>query len=222
MMDINMEIEMRGVAAFKEGDDDRIYLDDFDTFLERREVYYIYQAIPPIQADGGRKVYGKDYANTKDIPTRPSVIVVNQHYITPSPPEVEQSMAKHRGEDIVRKKKGGGVPCEEGHCHKKFGTKFSMRRHLEADTKIKCEHCEIDLKGSRNLMSHMKRKHDKFLKKLGCEMCDRVFPSEKSLGNHMKMHNPNYGMFECENCKQFFTQKQSMERHKKMIHKISK
>ena len=102
MMDINMEIEMRGVAAFKEGDDDRIYLDDFDTFLERREVYYIYQAIPPIQADGGRKVYGKDYANTKDIPTRPSVIVVNQHYITPSPPEVEQSMAKHRGEDIVK------------------------------------------------------------------------------------------------------------------------
>ena len=41
--------------------------------------------------------------STKDIPTRPSVIVVNRQYITPSPPpEVEQSMAKHRGEDIAQ------------------------------------------------------------------------------------------------------------------------
>ena len=62
MMYINMEIEMGGVGAFKEGeDDDRIFLDGFDTFLERREVYYLYQAIPPIQADGGRKVYGEGY-----------------------------------------------------------------------------------------------------------------------------------------------------------------
>ena len=76
--------------------------------------------------------------------------------------------------------------------------------------------------GPRNLMSHMKRKHEEFLKKLGCETCDGEFAGEKSLSMHMKKHDPNYGMFECENCKLFFTQKHSMERHKKLIHKISK
>merc|ERR1712154_510358 len=55
--------------------------------------------------------------SVKDIPTRPSVIVVNRHYITPSPPpeveildeimivggdvEVEQSLSKHRVKGIA-------------------------------------------------------------------------------------------------------------------------
>ena len=299
MMDINMEIEMRGVAAFKEGDDDRIYLDDFDTFLERREVYYIYQAIPPIQADGGREVYGKDYANTNDIPDA----MISSEFIEninnefgreqrdkSSPDEIqdesmedEQSMAKHRGEgmvkeiideiisvvgkkvkstpdeiqrvggdaeveksvgrggkkvnkkkihkndkkvgviggeNIVRNNNKGGVSCM-GHCDKTFDNKWNMKRHLEAETKIKCDHCEKCLMGSRNLMSHMKRKHEEFLKKLGCETCDEKFVSEKSLNNHMKKHDPTIGegKFQCDVCEKYFTNKFSLERHKKVIHK---
>ena len=123
------------------------------------------------------------------------------------------------GENIVRKKKGGGVPCEEGHCHKKFDSKWNMKRHLEAEIKMYCNHCEKGLMGPRNLMSHMKRKHEEFLKKLECEKCDAKFPSEKSLSMHMKMHDPNYGKFECENCILFFTQKHSMERHRRNFHK---
>ena len=57
--------------------------------------------------EGMRIVAGGKYLkqmSAKDMPTRPSVIVANPHYITPSPPppEVEQSMTKHRGEDIVK------------------------------------------------------------------------------------------------------------------------
>jgi len=124
------------------------------------------------------------------------------------------------GENIVRKNRGV-VPCDQGHCHKTFDSKWNMKRHLEAETKIKCDHCEKCLMGPTNLMSHMKRKHEEFLKKLGCETCDEKFVSEKSLNNHMKKHDPTIGegKFQCDVCEKYFSNKFSLERHKKVIHK---
>ena len=127
------------------------------------------------------------------------------------------------GENIVRKNKGV-VPCDQGHCHKTFDSKWNMKRHLNAQELIKCDHCEKGLMGPRNLMSHMKRKHEKFLKKPRCEMCDGEFAGVKSYNDHIKKHDPTIGdgKFQCDVCLIYMPQWHCIKRHKKLIHKISK
>ena len=126
------------------------------------------------------------------------------------------------GENIVRKNKGV-VPCD-GHCHKTFENKWNMERHLNAQELIKCDHCEKSLMGTRNLRTHMKRKHEKYLNNLKCETCDGKFAGEKSLNNHMKKHDPSIGdgKFQCDVCMIYMPQKHCIKRHKNKIHKISK
>ena len=80
-------------------------------------------------------------------------------------------------ENIVRKNKGV-VPCD-GHCHKTIENRWNMERHLKAQKLIKCDHCEKGLMGTRNLRTHMKRKHEKYLNNLKCETCDGKFAGEK-------------------------------------------
>ena len=124
------------------------------------------------------------------------------------------------GENIVWKKKRGGVPCGKGHCHKTFGNKWNMERHLEAETEINCGHCNKGLMGKRNLRTHMKRSHEKFLKTLKCDKCDREFAGEKSLHKHIKQHDPNIGggKFQCNVCMIYLPQKHCIKRHKNSIH----
>ena len=94
-----------------------------------------------------------------------------------------------------------------------------MEGHLDAETQIKCEYCTaFYLRGQRNYQTHMKRRHEKYLKKLKCDKCESEFKGEKSMSMHLKKHDPNCGKFECENCTIFFAQKHSMERHRKTIH----
>ena len=103
--------------------------------------------------------------------------------------------------NIVRKKKGG-VPCD-GHCNRVFKSRWNMKRHLDAQKLIKCEHCTtFYLRGTRNLRTHMKKKHEKYLETLKCETCDGEFAGEKSLSMHMKKHDPSIadGKFQCDVC----------------------
>ena len=155
MMDINMEIEKKtpqkvvmekhttvGVAAFKEGDDDRIYLDDFDTFLERCEVYYIYQAIPPIQADGGREVYGKDYANTNDIPDA----MISSEFIENRNNELGGEQRDKSSPDEIQRV-GGDAEVEKsvGRGGKKVNKKKILKKHdpTIGEGKFQCDVCMI-------------------------------------------------------------------------------
>ena len=72
-------------------------------------------------------------------------------------------VGRKKRKNIVRKKKGG-VPCD-GHCNRVFKSRWNMKRHLEAETKIKCEYCTtFYLRGKRNYQTHMKKMHEKYLK----------------------------------------------------------
>ena len=198
------EIVINGIRM---EDGDREILEGCKTTEETKEFWLVYHYSKHIRGGDGREVYEGGYVNVNDN------MKVNKK-------KIHKKVGVKGGENFAQKKKRGKVPCEQGNCHKTFENRWNMKRHLEAKLfNHDCDFCEKSLKGSRNLMTHMKTKHKEHMKQLECDKCDAKFPGEKSLSMHMKMHDPNYGKFECENCILFFTQKHSMERHRRNFHK---
>ena len=211
---------MRGeivINGIRMEDGDREILEGCKIYEERKEFWLVYHYTKHIRGGDGREAYEGGYANVNDN-------IEIQDYPEKSIGEKSKIHKNNRKglvlgrKNIVRKKKGG-VPFD-GHCDRVFKSRWNMKRHLDAETEIKCEYCTtFYLRGKRNYQTHMKKMHEKYLKTLKCNKCETEFKGEKSLSMHLKMHDPNYGMFECENCKLFFTQKHSMERHRRNFHK---
>ena len=162
-------------------EDAKLILSDLNTSDEKRDFYLVYFRMrPTIQAEVEMEAQLKK--GREEIENIHNECVGDQRV---------DVVGRKKRKNIVWKKKGGGVPCDQGHCHKTFDNKWNMKRHLEAETKIKCGHCNKGLMGKRNYQNHLKRQHEKFLKKLKCETCDREFAGEKSLNKHIKQHDPN-------------------------------
>ena len=96
-----------------------------------------------------------------------------------------------------------------------------MKRHLDAQNLIKCEHCKFGLWGERNYQNHTKRVHKEYLKKVKCQICQSEFAGEKLLKQHVTKHDPKIadGKFQCEVCKIYMPQKHCVERHIRSNHK---
>ena len=118
----------------------------------------------------------------------------------------------------IHQNKKGGVPCE-GHCDRSFKSRWNMKRHLDAENIIECEHCRFGLRGERNYQTHIKKVHITYLKKPRCQICQSEFKGEKLLKQHLKKHDPNNGKFQCDVCGIYFTQKHRMQGHEKTFHK---
>jgi hypothetical protein len=182
-------------------EDAKLILSELDTLEKQKDFYPVFYRMRSVIQAG---VYVEEF-------------IENTHNEFVGEQRVDVVGRKKR-KNIVRKKKGV-VPCD-GHCNRVFKSRWNMKRHPDARKLIKCEYCTtFYFRGKRNLRTHMKKMHEKYLKTLKCNKCENELKGEKSLSMHMKMHDPNYGMFECVNCKLFFTQKHSMERHRRNFHK---
>ncbi|XP_073842728.1 uncharacterized protein [Musca autumnalis] len=138
------------------------------------------------------------------------------------------SLLKH-----VRKKHPSSISeyiCEI--CKQGFATQTSLDRHTstrhlvaQKPTNHKCEICGRCYLESRNLQSHIRKKHPSSIDTVYiCEICNQRFTTQIGLHRHsFKMHSvaQKPTKHKCEICGIFYSSSHSLQAHIKQIHPTS-
>ncbi|XP_077267819.1 uncharacterized protein LOC143900399 isoform X5 [Temnothorax americanus] len=103
-------------------------------------------------------------------------------------------------------------PCHL--CRKKFHHRSRLDNHLMLHEKgFKCEVCDKEYSGTRELMSHKRFKHGQ-TNISTCILCHKTFLSTSNFYQHVLTH-ASIRPYKCDICEKDFTQRSSLLRHRK-------
>jgi len=103
-------------------------------------------------------------------------------------------------------------PCHL--CRKKFHHRSRLDNHLMLHKKgFKCEICNKEYSGTRELMSHKRFKHSQ-TNISTCILCRKTFLSISNYYQHVLTH-ASIRPYKCDVCEKDFTQRSSLLRHRK-------
>ncbi|XP_023657160.1 zinc finger protein 687a isoform X1 [Paramormyrops kingsleyae] len=94
-----------------------------------------------------------------------------------------------------------------------------------ATSEWSCRQCQTHYAEREAYISHMKKKHGKFMKKFPCRMCERSFCSAPSLRRHVRVnHEGIRRVFYCPYCtegKRTFSSRLILEKHVRVQHGLT-
>lgn len=137
-------------------------------------------------------------------------------------------MAKATLEEHVRAKHSyvePSIPCDK--CDKKFFTKTSLYAHrrelhvLGDNRNIKCDICDLWVKGQRNLRKHKETHSEEAHKKFVCLYCNKTFRTRNNLTCHERIHTGE-APYQCHVCPKNFKRSHHLYGHLKCADHLNK
>lgn len=119
--------------------------------------------------------------------------------------------------DVSKNDTKNSFECPE--CHKVFGERKILKRHLKIHSPIKpfrCSECDMSFAESSNLSKHLKKHTGELRNVIGkpnlCSVCGKGFKWASSLSKHMK-HHTKHKILNCPYCPKYYVEARSLNIH---------